>query len=156
MMVLQTLEGENIMDWTRNRPALNPAQRIATQHFALYGTDDVEGSTLGPLGGWWTDAKKAVSSQVRSAVSVVADVGRSVAPIVGTAVGAGLKAAGMVPTLPGGTPDPAAAQMAQIPGGQIQYIPTSYGQPQQGTPQWVIPAAIGGGLLLVVLAMSKK
>lgn len=145
------------MDWTRNRPMLNPAQRIATQHFALYGSDDVEGSTLGPLGGWWTDAKKAVSKQVRSAASVVADVGRSVAPIVGTAVGTGLKAAGLVPTLPtGDIAMDSGAQMAQIPGGQIQYIPTAYAQPQQGTPQWVIPAAIGGGLLLVVLAMSKK
>lgn len=34
------------MDWTRSRPNVPASRRIATQHFALYGADDIEGSTI--------------------------------------------------------------------------------------------------------------
>lgn len=152
-MLLQTLEGDSIMDITRSYPKIPGTRRVVTPHFALYGSDDYEGSTVGPLGGWLTDLKKGASKAVRSAGSVVMDVGRSVAPIVGTAVGSGLKAAGLVPSLPGAGTD--VAQSAQIPGGLIQYVPDPQTQPVATTPTWVMPAAFAGGALLLVLALKK-
>lgn len=87
------------------------------------------------------------------------DVGRSVAPIVGTVIGSGLAASGLIPTGVGAGGQ--GVQTAQVPGGQIVYTPqapqTQYYQPAPAaTPTWLMPAVAVGGLGLLALLIAKK
>lgn len=132
-----------------------PADGMSFRSRCVY----VRNTPMGPgspdsLDGWWTDLKKGASAVVRPIASVAADVGRTVAPILGktagTAIGAAFGTQGL------GT------QLGNfLPSGQGQFqqdqmVPTAQGPiiiaGQQIDPKLLY---IGGGALLLVLLTRK-
>jgi hypothetical protein len=110
------------------------------------------------LDGWFTDARKFLGRQT----STVGSFGSSVLGKLG-GVACKLTNSGVLGAVAGpaamasGAPPQAGQLGAQIAG---TFCTPSAGpaQPvvqQSGTPSWVLPAAIGGGVLLLVLALRK-
>lgn len=153
-LALATLEGTNEMTTKLlSRPVPKIMRRPGRTHivssgFALYGTDE-EHMGFQELGGWLTSLKKGVSSAASSVGSTVMDAARTVVD---------LNAKYSQPLL-----DKAfatAGVSATEQGGNVTYT-----NPQTGativvegkkTPEWVMPAAIAGGALVLVLLLKRK
>lgn len=96
------------------------------------------------LGGWWTDAKKATVSAVKSATSAVISVAKdSQVPLISQ--GASLvRAAGNVNSAPVATPTPATPQTVYVNG---------VAQPASSSNTTLL--LVGGIALVAILAMKK-
>lgn len=112
------------------------------------------------LDGWFTDARKFMGRQTTKVgsfgSSVLGKLGSVACKLTNSGIlGATAGAAGMA----SGGPTGAQAGMvgAQIAGTLCAPSPGSapVSQQQSGMPSWVVPAAIGGGVLILVLALRK-
>lgn len=150
---------------------------LANVGFALYGDDDSE---MNPLSGWWTSLKRGVSdvgssiadagsAVVRPIASVGAETLRTIAVPVGQSVGAAIGTA----LGAGGAPAPAGqgagsnfmdqiSSMFRKSGSSQAPVATTnsagqvvYTTPSQ-TPNWVVPAVIGLGVVGVVLLATRR